>query len=79
MSVVNILTVGCPACTASASCAEKFGRDLAEQHRVEGVVAVAVAGPLLLPPLDRLLHRLAALDRGEVDRRRRAAEARPPG
>ena len=53
--------------------AEAFGCDLAEQHRVKGVVAVAGARPLLMPPLDRLLDRLAALDWGEVDGCRRAA------
>ena len=52
------------------------GRELAQQHRVEGVVAIALAGPLLLPVLDRLLHIHAALDRCEVDRRRGAAEQR---
>src|ERR1700730_15280066 len=55
---------------------ENFGRDVAEQHRVEGVIAIAGAGPLLVAPLDRLLDGVAALDRGKVDRRRRAAEQR---
>src|SRR5271165_6326244 len=41
--------------------AEALQGDLAEQHRVKGVVAVAGAGPLFLPPLDRLLHAVAGL------------------
>ncbi len=53
--------------------AEALGRDLAEQHCVKSVVAMAGAGPLPLPAFDRLLDRLAALDRGKVDRCRRAA------
>ena len=63
--------------------AEVLVRDLAEQHRVKGVVAVAGACPLLVPPLDCLMDRLAALDRGEIDRCRGAAvqgrEADPRG
>jgi len=51
--------------------AEDLRRDPAQEHRVEGVVAIALAGPLLLPELDRLLHGHAAFDRGEIDRRRR--------
>ena len=32
---------------------------------MKGVVAIAGAGPLLLPPLDRLLHGVPGLDRGK--------------
>ncbi len=47
--------------------------DLALHHRVKGVVAMAVAGPFLLAPLDRLLHAVAVADQGEIDDRGRAA------
>ena len=43
---------------------------------MKGVIAVALAGPLLLAPLDRLLNGVVPLDRGEIDRRRRAAMER---
>ncbi len=63
--------------------AEALVPDLAKEHRVKGVVAIAGARPLLVPSFDRLLDRFAALDRGEVDRCRRAAvqgcEADPRG
>ena len=64
---------GVPSLHRLGELAEALGRDLAEEHRMKGVVAVAGTCPLLVTPLDRLLDRLAALDRREVDRRRGAA------
>src|SRR5262249_31266294 len=64
---------GVPGLHRLGELAEAFGRDLAEQHRVKGVISIAGVRPLLVAPLDRLLDRLAALDRGEVDRCRRTA------
>ena len=64
---------GMPGLHCLGELAEALGRDLAEQHRVKGIVAIAGARPLPLPPFDCLLDRVAALDRGEIDRRGRAA------
>ena len=73
MSVVKILTEGWPACDRLGQLRHQFGRELALHHRVKGIVAMAVAGPFLLPPLDRLLHIVAVADQRKVDDRRRAA------
>ena len=50
--------------------------EIALHHCVEGIVAIAVAGPFLLPPFDRLLHRVVAVDEREIEDHRRAAEQR---
>jgi len=64
---------GVPGLHRLGELAEALGCHLAEQHRVKGVIAIAGARPLLVTALDRLLDRLAALDRGEVDCCGRAA------
>ena len=51
-------------------------RQLTLHHRVKRIVAVAIAGPFLLPPLDRLLHGVAVADQREIEDRRCAAMER---
>ena len=53
---------------------QDLGCDLALHHRVKRVVAIAGAGPFLLPSLDRALDAVAGLDEREVDHRRGTAE-----
>src|SRR5271166_5878433 len=43
---------------------------------MKGIVAMAVAGPFLLPAFDRLLHVVAVPDQRKIDDRRRAAMQR---
>ena len=73
MSVVKIFTVGKPDWIASASCAGQIDRQRALHHDVLRVVAGAVAFPVGLAHLDRVLQHRRLLGAGEVDDRRGAA------
>ena len=55
-----------------------LSRNLTLQHDVVRVVAAAFAGPVLVPPLDRLADALPLVPDGEVDERRGPAVERRP-
>ena len=55
---------------------QQLMRQLTLHHRVKRIVAMAIAGPFLLPPLDRLLHGVAVADQREIEDRRCAAMER---